>query len=167
MHFKGRLFFANTVKGDVTPFILLIDQHRMALRESAATAILPRKAYMCAFDQQSAERQSFGGGPIDALAGLHHLALGFQLLGDFRIQIETVRHAGDAIADFAQNVGIDAGLAVAVVAAGDFQPLPTAFQPIGFVRFVPAGGGEIFFKIGPEFRLYRVGWVKAGSSPSL
>ena len=53
---------------------LLVDQHRMALREGAALAVLARQAYRIALLQQGAERQVLGHGPVDAAAALDHLA---------------------------------------------------------------------------------------------
>ena len=40
-HLEARLTFTELIEGNVAILVLLIDQHRMALREGAALAILP------------------------------------------------------------------------------------------------------------------------------
>ena len=105
MHFIGRLIGADAVQRHIAMLVGLIVQNRMALRECAAAGILPRQAHMRSFDQQGAKSQSLGRRPIDAFAAFHHLALGIKLLGDFRIDVETFRHAREAVADFLQRRG--------------------------------------------------------------
>ena len=65
----ARLSVADMVERDVARFGLLIDQHRMALRERAALAVLAGQANRKAFVEQGAEGQRLGGRPVDALAG--------------------------------------------------------------------------------------------------
>src|SRR2546430_14122026 len=53
---------------------LLVDQHRVALRERAALGILPRQPHRMALGEQRADRQRLAGRPVDARAGLDRLA---------------------------------------------------------------------------------------------
>ena len=57
----------------VALFGVLIEQHRMALREGAALAILAGQPHREAFLEQRAEGERFGGRPVDVLAGLDRL----------------------------------------------------------------------------------------------
>ncbi len=66
----ARLAVADVVERDVARFGLLVDQHRVALREGAALAVLAGQTHREAFVEQRAERQRLGGRPVDALAGL-------------------------------------------------------------------------------------------------
>ena len=62
------------VERDVAVLGLLVDQHRMALREGAALAVLAGEPHRMAVEQQRAEGERLGGRPVDALAGLDRLA---------------------------------------------------------------------------------------------
>src|SRR3546814_12460005 len=53
-----------------------------------------------AFDQQRSEGERLGRRPVDVLAGLDHLALGFELARDLAVEVEVCRHFGEAEADF-------------------------------------------------------------------
>ena len=72
--FVARLPVADVVQRDVARFGLLIDQHRMALRERAALAVLARQANRKALVQQRAEGERLGGRPVDPLADLDRRA---------------------------------------------------------------------------------------------
>ena len=69
----ARLLVAEMVERGVAVLVLLVDQHRMALREGAALAVLAGQPHRMAVEQQRAERQRLGGRPVDALAGLDRL----------------------------------------------------------------------------------------------
>ena len=77
-----RLVGRDVVQRDVFVLVGLVDQHRVALAERAALAVLAGQADAAALQQQRAERQRLAGGPVDALAGLEHRLLGFELAGD-------------------------------------------------------------------------------------
>ena len=66
---ERRLALADVVDRDVARFGLLIDQHRVAMRERAAAAVLAGQPDMRALGAQRADRQRLGGRPVDALAG--------------------------------------------------------------------------------------------------
>ena len=83
--------FADMLQREIAFLGLLVDQGGMALAEGAALRILARQADIEAFIQQGAERQRFGGGPVEAFAGLEHLGLGFQLARDGLVQVEAWR----------------------------------------------------------------------------
>src|SRR6202042_1531215 len=92
---------------------LLIDQHRMALRERAALGVLTRQAHAMAVEQQRAERECLAGRPVDALAGLDRLAARVEEALDRAVDVEALRHRGDLLADLLQRRERDAGIAAA------------------------------------------------------
>jgi hypothetical protein len=49
--------------------VLLVGEHRMALREGAALHVLAGEAHPVAFEQERTEGERLAGGPIEALAG--------------------------------------------------------------------------------------------------
>ena len=111
----ARLPVADVVERDVARLGLLIDQHRMALRERAALAVLAGEADRKAFVEQRAESERLGGRPVDALAARDRRPPVFEEAQDRLMDVEAVRRRGDALADLPQPVEIDAGLAAAIV----------------------------------------------------
>ena len=69
-----RLLVADIVQGNVAGFRLLVDQHGMALRKSAALGVLAGKTHRIAFVDKRRESERLAHRPVDALAGLDHLA---------------------------------------------------------------------------------------------
>ena len=67
-HLVARPAFGEVVERRVAVLVLLVDQHRVALRERAALGVLAGQPHRMAFEQQRAERQRLGGRPVDALA---------------------------------------------------------------------------------------------------
>ena len=72
--FVARLLAAELVERRVAVLGLLIDQHRVALREGAALGILARQPHRMAFLEQRAEGERLGGRPVDPFAGFDRLA---------------------------------------------------------------------------------------------
>ena len=91
-----------------------------------------------AVEQQRAERQRFGGRPVDALAGLDRLAAGIEEALDGAVDVEALRHRGDLLADLLQRLerrrrcrrGADRPV------ARGLEPGPAAVEPVGLVRLV-------------------------------
>src|SRR5881394_1598165 len=86
----------------IAALVLLIDQHRVPLRESAALAILSRETDVMTFLQQRAERQRFARRPIDADAAVDRLGPVLQETLNGAMNPEAVRHFGDLAADVFQ-----------------------------------------------------------------
>src|SRR5271155_5587178 len=103
------------VKRDVARFGLLIDQHRMALREGAAFAVLARKANRKAVVQEGAEGERFGCRPVDPVAAHDRRAAVLEEAQYGFMDVEAFRRRGDPLADLPQAIEIDAGLAAAIV----------------------------------------------------
>ena len=70
------LVAAEVIERRVAAFVLLIDQHRMALREGAALGVLAGQADVMAFLQQRTERQRLAGCPVDARRRCRSLSRG-------------------------------------------------------------------------------------------
>src|SRR6202011_1213654 len=102
---------AQVIERDVAVLVLLIDQHRVALREGAALAVLPGETHGAALEQQRAYRQGLAGRPVDALAGLDRLAPVFQEPLDRAVDVEIRRRRRDLAADLVQRLDVDAGVA--------------------------------------------------------
>ena len=79
-----------------------------------------------------------GQRPIDAGAGVDHLAAALQQALHGLVQGEVVGNRGDAAADFAQPVGIDAGIAAPrrVLGLVGRHLRPAAVEPVGLVRAI-------------------------------
>ena len=116
----------------------LIDQHRMALAERAALAVLAGQANAAALQQQRAERQRLAGRPVDAAALLQHRLLGFELAGDARMHLEAGRHARQRRADLLQRRRGDGGGFLLTLEFGlrRMEAGPVALQPVRLVRLV-------------------------------
>ena len=139
-HLVARLAFAQMVERRVALLGLLIEQHRMALREGAALAVLPGQPHRMAFLEQRAEGERFGRRPVDALAGLDRLGAMIEKALDGLVDVEALRHRRDLLADLAQLGERDAGIAAARIVgfARRLQARPAAVEPIGLVRLVAA-----------------------------
>ena len=128
------------VERDVAVLVLLIDQHRMALREGAALAVLAGQPHRMAVEQQRAEGQRLGGRPVDALAGLDRLA---RASSRKRWMVRwTWKPCGTAVillADVLERLDRDAGVAAARIVvdrARAFDAGPAAVEPVGLVGLV-------------------------------
>ena len=149
-HFEARLVGAEMVERRVAFLGLLIEQHRMALREGAALRILAGQADRMAFLEQRAEGERFRGGPVDALAGLDRLGAMIEEALDRLVDVEALRHGRDLLADLAQLADVDAGIAAARIldSAGDLEPRPAAVEPVGLVRLVAQRRLEFGIELG-------------------
>ena len=79
------------VERDVAGLVTLVVEHRMALRERAALGVLAGQADRVAVEQDRAEGQRLGRRPVDALAGVDHLAARFQEADDRLVGLEAGR----------------------------------------------------------------------------
>ena len=86
----ARLPVADMVERDVARLGLLVDQHRMALRERAALAVLAGQAHREAFVEQRAEGQRLAGRPVDALAALDRRAAVVEEALDGLVDVEAL-----------------------------------------------------------------------------
>src|SRR3982074_3148798 len=132
------LIDAEMIERRIAALVLLIDQHRMPLREGAALGVLSRQPDGRAFLQQRAERQRLAGRPVDAEAGLDRLGAVFQEPLHRTMQPETVGHLGDPAADILEYRDIDAGNAAARIffLVRRLEAGPLAVQPVGLVGLV-------------------------------
>ena len=119
-------------------FGFLIEQHRVALREGAALRVLAGQPDRGAFLQQRAEGQRLRSRPVDALARLDRLGAVVEETLHRAVHVEPIGHRCDLLADFAQHVRLDAGIAAAriVGVGGGLQAGPAAVEPVGLVRLV-------------------------------
>ena len=152
------------IRGDVlqrrvAALVLLVDQHRMALRERAAFDVLARQADGIAFGRQGAKRQMLGHAPIKALAGVDHLAALIEQADNRLVGAEIRRDGRDRFADALEAVDVDASYATAGFVVGQRQARPAAIEPVGLVGTVAGGGRELTFKMGPEARSHAFEFV--------
>src|SRR6476661_4894043 len=117
---------------------VLIEQHRVALREGAAFAVLARQAHRVAILQQGTEGKRLSRGPIDPLARLDRLCAIVEKTLDRLMNLEIRRDHCDLLADLAQRFDRDAGIAAARVfnLTRRLQASPAAVEPVGLVRLV-------------------------------
>src|ERR1700704_2132122 len=95
-----RLLVADIVQGDVACFRLLVDQHGMALRKSAALGVLAGKTHRMALLDKRRESERLAHGPVDALAGLDHLAPIVEEAPDGAVDVESFGNRSEAKTDF-------------------------------------------------------------------
>src|SRR5260370_38553905 len=103
---------------EVVVLRLRVDQNRVALAERAALRILPRQAHGIAFEKYGAERQHFGKTIIDGTLAMPHFRELHEKLRDFRMEMKSLRHANEAVADiqefFLRAPGLDLPIALFV-----------------------------------------------------
>ena len=92
---------------------ILIEQHGVALREGAAFAILAGQPHRVAFLEQRAEGQGFAGRPVDAFAGFDRLGAVVEETLNRLVHGKAVRRRCYFLADIAQRLERDAGVAAA------------------------------------------------------
>src|SRR5258708_37302141 len=106
---------------EVVVLRLRVDQNRVALAERAALRILPREAHGIAFEKYGAERQHLGKTIIDGTLAMPHFRALLEKLRDFRMEVKSLGHANEAVADprefFRREAGMDLifGFAAAVL----------------------------------------------------
>src|SRR5262249_20759434 len=81
---------------------LLVDQHRVPLAEGAAGGVLAREAHVVALEQQRAERERLGEGPVDAAALPDRLAAALEERPQLLVHLEAGRQRRDALRDLLQ-----------------------------------------------------------------
>ena len=135
---EPRLAVADVVQRHVFGLVRLVDQHGVALAEGAALHVLARQADAVAFQQQGAEGQRLARRPVDALAAVDRLPLGFELAGDLRVDAEALRHARQRRADLAAAPRAARRWRAAAPrsrsAPAGLEAGPVAFQPVRLVR---------------------------------
>ena len=92
-----------------------------------------------ALEQQRAEGERLGHGPVDALAGLQHLLAVVEEALDRAVEVEALRHRGERLADLLQGLDRDAGLAAArivLILAHGLEARPASVEPVGLVGLV-------------------------------
>ena len=145
---EAALLAAEVVERVVTLLGLLVEDHRMALRERAALGVLAGQAHAMAFLEQRAERQRLAGRPIDAFTGFDRLGAVVEKALHRAVDVEAVRHPGDGLADCLELVDRQAGIAAARI-VGVLRSLeagPAAVEPIGLVGLVALAGLELGFE---------------------
>src|SRR3954469_1528090 len=113
------------------------------MREGAAAAVLAGEADMRALGAEGTNRQCLGGAPVDPLAGFDRLPLSVEQAGDLAVQVKALRHACQPEPDLPQPLQRDRGVAAALTVRRSPQPGPAAFEPVGLVRPIALGGGEL------------------------
>ena len=93
---------ADVIDRDVALLGLLIHEHRVPVRERTAAAVLPGETDVGSLGTQCADRQRFGGRPIDAVTGFDRGALRFQLSGDLAVEVKAIRNRDEAMPNLAQ-----------------------------------------------------------------
>src|SRR6185312_12243231 len=110
-HLEARLLLAEMIERGVAFLGVLIEQHRVALRKGAAFAVLARQADRMPFLQQGTESERLGGSPVDPLAGLDRLGAVVEETLHRLVDAETRRNDSDLLADLAQGLSRNAGIA--------------------------------------------------------
>ena len=121
---------------------LLVDQVAVALAEGAAHAVLAAQADREALVQQAAEGQVFGGGPVDALAGVDGLAAVLDHPLDGLVDVEAF---GTAVICRPMSRSRWAGTAVSPRRSSPSARClrPLAVQPVGLVGLIDLAGVEL------------------------
>ena len=152
---KRPLLVPHVVERDEAGFVLLVDQHRMALREGAALAVLAGEPDAVALVEQGREGKRLAHGPVDVLAGVDGFPPIVEQALDRLVEVEALRHGGQAMADLDEARAIDAGLTATIVlrAGGRAQACPAPVEPVGAVRRVVLACLELDIELGAPDRL--------------
>src|SRR5688500_3230483 len=86
---------------------LRVEEDRMTLAEGAACAVLADESNRIALEQERAERQQLGEGPVERLALLELVQPGFQHAGRLRMSMEAGRDARGGLRDLLQRLERD------------------------------------------------------------
>src|SRR5271157_1230855 len=123
------------VEGRIAALVLLVDQYRMPLRESAALAVLPRQPDMAALLHQRAERQRLAGRPVEADAAVDCFRPVVEEPLNGAVDPEAIRHFGDLATDLLEHRDIDPGNPAARIffRIGRLEAGPFAVEPVGLV----------------------------------
>src|ERR1700674_2595916 len=126
------------VERRIAILVLLVDQHRMALRERAALGILAGQPHRMTFAQERAEGECLAGRPVDAVALLDRLGARVEKALDRAVDMETRRHRADPLADLLELLDRKAGIAAARIVGElrDLETGPASVEPVGLVGFV-------------------------------
>src|SRR5204863_1924912 len=132
------LIAAEVIVRRVAALVLLVDQHRVALRERAALGVLSGQPHVVTLLQQRAEGQGFAGRPVDPGAALDRFHAIIQETCDGPVNPEAVRHLGDLAADVLEHGNIDAGDAAArlLFLIGVIEARTVAVVLYGLVRLL-------------------------------
>lgn len=98
------LVVAKVVERDVLFFRLLVVENSVTLRECTTLDVLSGNTDMHALEDKRTEGESLSGGPIDVGTLLHSLSTGVQDTSKVAVDVETLRVAGDRLADLMKDV---------------------------------------------------------------
>src|SRR6266571_6871693 len=87
-----------------------INQYGMTLVEGAALRVLPREADRIAFQDDRTKRQRFREPVIHSALTVAHFAALFEELRNFRVDVETIRRASEAVSNFSQSFPRQTGI---------------------------------------------------------
>src|SRR5262245_65885816 len=123
-------------------FGVLIEQHRVPLRERATFAVLAGKADWTSLFQQRAEGKRLGGCPINPFAAFDRFGAILEKTLDRPVNGESLRNSCDFPADIPQFRNIDARIASArIVGVACALPAgPASVHPGGLVPHVALAG---------------------------
>ena len=135
------------VERDVALFGLLVDQHRMALREGAALAVLARQAHRIALVEQRARRPAPRRSPSRCPRPSRSPCGGCRGSAAMVLcTLKSVGHRGDALGRGSRSVcDVDAGLRRGArrPRRRGLEARPAAVQPVGLVGLVGLAGLEL------------------------
>ena len=149
---KRRLIGRDVLQRRVAALGLLVDEHRVALREGAALAVLAGQADREAFVEQRAEGQVLGHRPVDAVAGLDHLAAALEQALDGLVGVEV-----GGMAVMRRPTFFSVSMATPVLprrasSSAKTDAGPAAVEPVGLVRPVAVGVVELVVEMRAERR---------------
>src|SRR5262245_39262493 len=123
------------IERDVALLVLLVDQHRMALRERAALGVLAGQPNGEALEQQRAEGERLSRRPVDPLAGLDRFSALVDKTLNRPVHVEALRHGRDLLADVLELRDCYPGIATARLLriAARLEAGPPPVQPVGTV----------------------------------
>src|SRR5262245_157536 len=144
------------VERDVTVLVLLIDQHRMTLREGAALGVLAGEPHRMTLQQQRAKCERLGRRPVDAFAALDRLAASFQEPLDGPMYVEALGYRRDLPADLFERGERRAGMAatrlLGIACCLDIGP--AAVEPISAVGLVALARLQLGVKLSAPINPY-------------
>lgn len=147
---------------------LLVMQDGVALREGTTLDILTGAADMLSFKQEGAPRQSFGGGPVDILAGCKSLATVLDDSVQVAVDVEVLGKSGQGLADllesFHGNTGVRVRQDLFSALLGRLEARPRAGEPLTRGRLVVLAASIAFLQNLPDALLVGFNFILGQAS---
>mmetsp|Transcript_838 Transcript_838/g.1138 ORF Transcript_838/g.1138 Transcript_838/m.1138 type:complete len:1008 (-) Transcript_838:79-3102(-) len=140
------LIRVDMVKRNILLTVILIVDNGMTVAEGTTLDILTRKTDVVTLGKESREGHGFSHSPIEASAGLDHLATKLIDLLELTMSLEVLRELSDGLTNALENIHANTSVTNAGELKGRLETRPIAAEPILGLRLVALGGLEVLIE---------------------